>query len=112
MHCHGLVQSKTPIPNEITLVSRVEPTLASHTFLVYGEACFKDEAHPNCTHTEAGMRPQGKLFSLDLEHILGNEWQVSYYLLLMSVSGNASSEPCASYWPAQAAEVSLCLLLW
>ena len=55
---------------------RVEPTAASHIFLVYGEACFRDEAHPKCTHTEAGQRPQGKLFSLDLEHLLGNEWQV------------------------------------
>ena len=58
----------------------MEPTLASHTFLVYGEACFKDDAHPNCTHTEVGKRPQGKLFSLDLEHILGNEWQVQTLL--------------------------------
>ena len=57
---------------------RVEPTAKSHVFLVYGEACFKDERHPNCTHTELGARPQGKLFALDLERLIGNEWQVQF----------------------------------
>ncbi|KAK9806438.1 hypothetical protein WJX73_007437 [Symbiochloris irregularis] len=54
---------------------RVEPTAASHIFLVHGEACFKDDDHPNCTHTDVGTRPPGKLFSLDLQHIVGNEWK-------------------------------------
>ena len=58
------------------LCDRVEPKAASHVFLILGEACFKDAAHPNCTHTDPGTRPQGKLFSLDLERLIGNEWQV------------------------------------
>lgn len=53
----------------------VEPTASSHVFLIYGEACVQDRWHPNCTHTDPGTRPLGKLFSLDINQLLGNEWQ-------------------------------------
>ena len=58
------------------LPCRVEPSSSSHVFLVWGEACFRDERHPNCTHTEPGVPPAGKLFALDVEKLLGNEWKV------------------------------------
>ena len=53
--------------HEITLVSRVEPTLASHTFLVYGEACFKADtrlailltALTDCTGPDSDALEQG-----------------------------------------------------
>lgn len=57
-------------------VCSVEPTASSHVFLIYGEACVQDRWHPNCTHTDPGTRPLGKLFSLDINQLLGNEWQV------------------------------------
>ena len=72
-----LTQTRADRRTHLTLVHcSVEPTSSSHVFLVYGEACFKDEFHPNCTHTDPGTRPLGKLFSLDLQRLMGNEWQV------------------------------------
>ena len=56
---------------------RVEPTASSHIFLVYGEACFQDERHLSCTHTQAGERPAGKMFALDLAALMGNEFKVT-----------------------------------
>ena len=54
----------------------MEPTAASQVFLVYGKACAKSDWHPTCTHTEEGTKPKGKLYSLDFEKILGNDWKV------------------------------------
>lgn len=55
---------------------RVEPTASSQVFLVHGQACEKSDWHPTCTHTEQGTRPQGKLYALDFQEILADDWRV------------------------------------
>ena len=55
---------------------RVEPNASSHVFLVHGQACAKSEHHPTCSHTEEGTTPMGKLYAIDFEEIMAEDWRV------------------------------------
>ena len=55
---------------------RVEPKASSKLFIVHGKACRKSEQHPTCTHDSDFAEPAGKLYSIDIQAILGNDFRV------------------------------------
>ena len=55
---------------------RVEPSAASHMFVVHGKACEKRPEHPTCTHTLSGANPAGRMYILDFRPLMGTDWRV------------------------------------
>ena len=55
---------------------RVEPQASSKLFIVHGKACRKGEQHPTCTHDNDFTDPAGKLYSIDIQAILGDDFRV------------------------------------
>ena len=69
--------------NIVDGLCRVEPNASSHVFLVHGQACAKSEHHPTCSHTEEGTTPMGKLYAIDFEEIMAEDWRVRALAVLM-----------------------------
>lgn len=55
---------------------RVEPSAASHMFVVHGKACEKRPEHPTCTHTRSDANPAGRMYILDFRPLMGTDWRV------------------------------------
>ena len=55
---------------------RVEPSAASHMFVVHGKACEKRPEHQTCTHTRSGANPAGRMYILDFRPLMGTDWRV------------------------------------
>ncbi|KAK9845742.1 hypothetical protein WJX81_001203 [Elliptochloris bilobata] len=54
---------------------RVEPSAASHMFVVHGKACEKRPEHPTCTHTRTDANPVGKMYIVDFRPVMGTDWR-------------------------------------
>lgn len=56
--------------------NRVEPSAASHMFVVHGKACEKRPENPTCSHVRADAYPSGKMYIVDMRAIMGMDWRV------------------------------------
>lgn len=82
------------------VVFRVEPKAQSDTFVVHGQACRVSDAHPTCTHNKPGQMPGGRIYTIDITDLMGDDLQVTAVLnsvsvtipvsIPVSVSGSAS----------------------
>lgn len=71
----GACFHKVKLPEPILVDNiRIAPGGDGHLFMVHGMACLRTEAHPDCGFT-GGSAPQGKMYALDIQDLLGGDWR-------------------------------------